>query len=453
MRTVYASSVATLDSDVYHGGGTDVTDALQSVLDGGNVHLIVDGAALVHGLVIYSNTVIECPTASCGFFMDDYHFGPILRNANQVMSWDIIDHDMILLGGTYNHNCMNQLGEGANEQFLFNTEFLFNGTYNLTMKDVHIRNFRAMAMLARWMVNTVFEGLRLELPDFIFSGHQDGFNIGFCRNLIIRDFQGTSGDDILSLGGENTDVLIDGVFFHDARQGIRMLNNGKSGSGPIDRVTVRNVTGNFHTFVFSVNAWYPNGNYGNFGSLDFENIDVRMLPPLHDFTPQMFCWFGGDIDSVTFRNVRVTNTTDHRPYFELGVPYMETFLPLPEHKPRFKYFELNGFTVIENSPNSGTEYVNLHEKIDHVVLRDIHVFREGTPYGSLVTLPFEGACDTLSMSDVHVKGLENTIYAEKGHSIERLIASNVILENIPNGLVNAPNDTVKKQILHNVNEL
>jgi hypothetical protein len=51
VRTVYASTVATLDSNVNSGGGTDATESLQSVLDtardGNGVHLVMDGAALV----------------------------------------------------------------------------------------------------------------------------------------------------------------------------------------------------------------------------------------------------------------------------------------------------------------------------------------------------------------------------------------------------------------------
>jgi hypothetical protein len=51
---IFASSVATLDSNVYNGGGTDVTAALQRVLDKAGedqgIHLIMDGAALITGL-------------------------------------------------------------------------------------------------------------------------------------------------------------------------------------------------------------------------------------------------------------------------------------------------------------------------------------------------------------------------------------------------------------------
>lgn len=64
MKKIIASEIAVLDSNVNTGGGTDVTDKLQAALDEAplcnGVHLVVDGAALVKGLKLHSNTIIEC---------------------------------------------------------------------------------------------------------------------------------------------------------------------------------------------------------------------------------------------------------------------------------------------------------------------------------------------------------------------------------------------------------
>ena len=72
IHRIYASEVAALDSDVYTGGGTDDTAALQKALDlakdGDGVYLIMDGAALISQLRVYSNTTIECLTKDCGFY-------------------------------------------------------------------------------------------------------------------------------------------------------------------------------------------------------------------------------------------------------------------------------------------------------------------------------------------------------------------------------------------------
>ncbi|MDD3093637.1 MAG: hypothetical protein PHV04_05870 [Clostridia bacterium] len=74
-QTILASEIVTLDSNVYSGGGTDVTSALQKILDKADnfngVHLIMDGAGLITGLDVKSNTTIECLSKDCGFFLKD----------------------------------------------------------------------------------------------------------------------------------------------------------------------------------------------------------------------------------------------------------------------------------------------------------------------------------------------------------------------------------------------
>ena len=84
--TFYASEYAALDSNVKTGGGTDDTQAIQKLLDNAPenpVHLIMDGAALVGGLVFHSNTTIECLNQSCGFYLKDNSTVPLLQNSNQ----------------------------------------------------------------------------------------------------------------------------------------------------------------------------------------------------------------------------------------------------------------------------------------------------------------------------------------------------------------------------------
>ena len=84
MKKIIASEIAILDSNVHTGGGTDATEQLQAALDvaknEGGVHLVMDGAALIKGLKVHSNTVIECINDDCGFFMADHTNRPILTN-------------------------------------------------------------------------------------------------------------------------------------------------------------------------------------------------------------------------------------------------------------------------------------------------------------------------------------------------------------------------------------
>ena len=112
VKTIYAGSVAKLDSNVFTGGGTDDTAALQAVLDtakdNGGVHLIMDGAALVSGLVVYSGTTIEALNKNCGFFQKAGSNRSIVTNAD----WQRDERNVrniSLIGGTYNQDCTNQL--------------------------------------------------------------------------------------------------------------------------------------------------------------------------------------------------------------------------------------------------------------------------------------------------------------------------------------------------------
>ena len=111
--TIYASDYMLLDSDVIAGGGTDHTEILQSILnqapDMGGLHLIMDGAALIRGLNIHSNTTIECLNASCGFYLAPQSNRSLLINAHPDIDGEIQDRNIQLFGGTYNHNCKNQL--------------------------------------------------------------------------------------------------------------------------------------------------------------------------------------------------------------------------------------------------------------------------------------------------------------------------------------------------------
>jgi len=121
IKRILASDIAVLDSNVYTGGGTDDTAALQAALDQatvcGGVHLIMDGAALVSGLRVYSNTTIECLSRDCGFYQMDNSNQAIITNYN----WDLYEiktRNVVLQGGTYNQNCLHQVHDLPPEETL-----------------------------------------------------------------------------------------------------------------------------------------------------------------------------------------------------------------------------------------------------------------------------------------------------------------------------------------------
>lgn len=331
-KTVYASTCgAKLDSHVHTGGGTDDTAALQRVLDtaadGDGVRLIMDGAALITGLTVYSNTTIECLNADCGFFLADGANCSLIRNAHPDFR-EIRDRNICLIGGTYTHNCLHQahdiptppdqvmfntLGEEVFRTRRFITALEFFGVEGLTVAGVTIRDQRTFAMLAANWKNVVVRDMQIDLPNQRDCENQDGLHFwGPGQFLTLQNIHGRSGDDFIALAPDEhdrvssiTDVLIDGVMLDHADQGIRLLSREK---GRLDRVTIRNVTGTYRSFGFYINPWFPGPCGGNFGDIRIENVDLRPEEPNYTYRPAFLFQIGGWIEHLTLCHIR-----DHRP--------------------------------------------------------------------------------------------------------------------------------------------
>ena len=119
---------AKLDSDVIKGGGTDDTALIQNILDRapklGTLKLVVDGAILVTGLKVHSNTTIECLNRACGFFLADSSNRPLIANATPQPEGRA-DRNLSFLGGTYNGNAEHQ--EHTTKEHGWTTAFAFAG--------------------------------------------------------------------------------------------------------------------------------------------------------------------------------------------------------------------------------------------------------------------------------------------------------------------------------------
>ena len=191
-KILYASDYARLDSNVLTGGGTDETEILQSLLDKatswGSLKLIMDGAALVRGLKVHSNTTIECLNKDCGFFLADHADCAVL--ANDVFSYgERKTRNVTLIGGTYNHNCLHQAhhifsddpamvsdtpDNGGQAHYTVAMEFI--GVENLTVRDVTVRDQRTFAFTVGNFSRVTIENTWIELVHEIEFGNQDGFH-------------------------------------------------------------------------------------------------------------------------------------------------------------------------------------------------------------------------------------------------------------------------------------
>ena len=196
IKRIIASEIATLDSDVIKGGGTDVTKELQAALDEaltcGGVHLVMDGAALVSSLHLHSNTTIECLSLDCGFFQKPHSHIGIISNREYGMKKAVYERklkNITLIGGTYNQDCKNQdhtffvSEEECKRKHYYGTELWtygleFYGVENLTIRDLHVRNFTTFAVMIVGFKNVLIENVWFDLPDRKHANNQDGLHFG-----------------------------------------------------------------------------------------------------------------------------------------------------------------------------------------------------------------------------------------------------------------------------------
>lgn len=431
VKTVYASAVAPLDSNVFTGGGTNVTRQLQQVLDRaeteGGIRLVMDGAALVSGLVVHSNTTIECLTKDCGFFLDDQSNRAILINARRDKKV-IKDRCITLLGGTYNHNAKNQLHHVPTDEAVLDVGDDFDGNHlvmalefygveYLTIRDVTIRNQRSWAaVICNWR-HVVVENVDIDLPEHMDGQNQDGLHFwGPGRFLSIKNLSGRTGDDILALAPDEsdmesdiTDVEVDGLFMDNADQGVRLLSRAK---GRLDRVTIRNVSGTYKCFGFYINPWFHDA-YGSFGNILIENVDLRQTEPNYHYTNPFLFRIGGDIECLTLKNIRHHYPRDGRPIAEIGIPFVSKKQNAEKAAGQhMNTIIIDGLTVLEEgNATADAEYIKVVGAVDNLILKNVVAVRKcenETPCGKILVIDKEnGGAENLLIDGVYCKGYES----------------------------------------------
>jgi len=448
-QVIYASHAgAILDSNVLTGKGTDDTAALQAVLDRapelGWLHLIVDGAALVRGLTIYSNTTIECRNQSCGFFLADGADRSLLWNAHPSES-EIVDRNITLIGGTYNGNAAGQVHHTDDNRWVTGMDFF--GVAQLSIRNIIIRDQRTFAAFIANFQYVHMENISILLEDPIQEGNQDGLH--FCgpgQFLTLRNIQGCSWDDFIALNADDghtyytesgelaakdwpyigfgpiTDVLIDGVILDKAAQGIRFLSR----TSLIDRVVVRNITGTYRSFGFFMDPFWSKG--GNFGNIVFDTVDLRAIAPNYTYMPNFLFALGGHHECVTLRNIYNFHAEDAR-----RVLYIEDDAEIDA-------LHLDGFYVTEGGetpPGASQIIVNGHVK--RMVVHHAHIQRpqDAAPAGTLLEVVERAAphgIDHLLLDTVVADRLANIIHL-RGGEIGLLQVDNVVCTGVGEAII------------------
>jgi hypothetical protein len=428
-RKVYASQCgAALNSDVYKGGGTDDTAALQAVLDKapqlGCLHLVLDGAAKISkSLRIHSNTTIECPDKSCGLFLANGSDCCVITNAD----WDletIRNHNITIVGGVYNHNSPGQIHHRIEEKWhdvsdhVMAMDFFF--FFYFLMRAVTIANQRAWAMIMANWKHVTMENIHIDRRERADYQNQDGLHFwGPGRFLTLRDIRGNAGDDFIALAPDEhdskssiEDVLIHGVQLEEADQGIRLLVRGE---GKLDRVIIRDVTGTYRSYGFIINPWFE-GKGGHYGNIVFDTIDLRPMKNNYDYTPPFLFKLGGNIESITFKNIYQHTPEFNHQMFIFGGCYgggdqSET----PEMPTHINRVIVDGLYIDERCEQGIPDsYFLIRSKVDLLSIKDVILRRHNvgdTKKGSLIKMD-GGMLGELHLNDVSVSGLKTLVDAK-----------------------------------------
>lgn len=362
---------AALNANLFTGGGTDDTSALQAILNraehGAPVHLVIDGAALISGLQVYGNTIIECINGG-GFYLKNGSSRSIIRNAHR--SRDAIHDERITVRGCFlNGNRWNQpsallpgtnvpSNKEADGTFLTGLQFL--GVNDLIIENVTLWNIRAFGALIgnanRVDIRSVIVDYGAAPGDTRNYGNTDGLHFtGPLRYVTIDGVKIRTADDALAFNandyeiddltirndfgpyvrqGPITDVTVNNVQLMDTVWGIRLLSTKER----IDRVTINNVTGTVRgAYVVNISHFVNPTSLGNFGTISISNVDVDRSGPTQWLAEQIKGWVtdypevyrelnGGvlpfisvnsRVESLALQNIE-TKVTDARPILRVG---------------------------------------------------------------------------------------------------------------------------------------
>ncbi|MBO4769775.1 MAG: hypothetical protein J5563_03215 [Clostridia bacterium] len=447
-RTIIASEYLLLDSDVINGGGTDETMKIQTLLDKavewGGLHLYMDGATLVSDcLKVHSNTVIECPTADCGFFLKSGSDTSLICNADADRKI-IRNRNITLQGGTYNFNSPGQnryKGYDPNGIMELDPRFFayewthgmrFFGIENLNIRDVVMLNQRTYAALFCNWKHINIENVDIPLPDNQYAQNQDGLHFfGPGEWLNIRNLSGVSGDDIIALTPDEndlvssiTDVVIDGLYLRNADQAVRLLSRRQ---GRLDRIVIRNVHGTYKSCGFFINPWFGEDT-GNVGSIVFENIHLQ--PTYHKYsaysTPFLFR-IGGYIESITLKNIKSINQADSRPLIEVTNVYSRWDF---NHKfVHVKNLSIDGLEVVNvKGCQEKTAYITVDSEVENLSIRNVTVTRAEKNRDVLLQLKEGARIGVLDLSHIITENIGGVVEQENGVSVEICLEDAVVVD-------------------------
>lgn len=150
--------------------------------------------------------------------------------------------------------------------FFFGMAMRFSHVEGMTVRGLTIRNPTsyglAFCRTSYFLVDDLTFDYTTCNPIFL---NMDGVHLdGWCHHGKISNLRGTCFDDMVALNandgqcaqeeGDITDIDIDGIYADYCHSAVRLLSTGAS----LKRVTIRNVHGNFYTYMVGLTHFFGN---------------------------------------------------------------------------------------------------------------------------------------------------------------------------------------------------
>ena len=203
-------------------------------------------------------------------------------------------------------------------QLFWGCAMRFSHVENFTVKGLTIRNPTSYGMkfcrTAYLTVDDITFDYTTCNPIFL---NMDGVHLdGFCHQVRITNLRGTCFDDMVALNandgqcaqeeGPIRDVDIDGIYCDYCHSAARLLSTG----APLERVTIRNVHGNFYVYCVGLTHHFPERGRGFMDDIVIENVFAAKALASENIGVNSRRWYPYlwvdrklDIGSLTIRNV------------------------------------------------------------------------------------------------------------------------------------------------------
>ena len=201
--------------------------------------------------------------------------------------------------------------------FFFGMAMRFCHVSNMTVKGVTFRNPTSYGIEFCHADYLLVDDISFDYttcnPIFL---NMDGVHLdGWCHHVKISNLRGTCFDDLVAVNandgqcspdeGPISDVTIDGVYADYCHSAVRLLSTG----APLERVTIRNVHGNFYVYAVGLTHCFPDRGRGRMEDILISDLfAAKVLAPENLGRtsrigyPLVFVESGLDVGNLTIRN-------------------------------------------------------------------------------------------------------------------------------------------------------